>query len=218
MARTSIALKAALFAFAAGVLGAPMASGEPQPSPNAAPEASTSTPAVAASHYIEFRVAAIGAYGHSYIAYGRLNGKGQPVETRYADLHPTGNYALMALGHIVPVPANTQWDPDVLKLPISSSYRRKLNATEYRNLLAAIQRFRANKQPYWNAVAYNCNNFVADMAVAIGLKAPSPLLASYAFIPALRDMNQGSHSEATPARRAPSAARKPVAHAQSPGT
>ena len=72
---------------------------------------------VGASYYIEFRVARIGAYGHSYVAYGRLNANGQPAEHRYADLHPTGNYALIAIGHVLPVPANTKWDPEVLTLP-----------------------------------------------------------------------------------------------------
>ena len=32
--------------------------------------------------------------------------------------------AVMALGHFVPVPANLEWNPDVLKLPIVHRYRR----------------------------------------------------------------------------------------------
>src|SRR5262245_39385823 len=59
------------------------------------------------SHYVEFRVAEIGTYGHSYAAFGRLKPNGQPASASYADLHPVGNYALMAIGHVVPVPANT---------------------------------------------------------------------------------------------------------------
>src|SRR5262245_61906852 len=81
-----------------------------------------------APYYIEFRVATIGAYGHSYVKYGRLGANGQPADARYTDLHPVGNYALMAIGHLVPVPANTKWDPGVLALPVASSYRRKLTA------------------------------------------------------------------------------------------
>src|SRR5262245_18776676 len=220
MTRTSVALKAAVLAFTAGVWVASPASGQAQP----APVAATDAPAPVASgshsgsHYIEFRVATIGTYGHSYVAYGRLNEKGQPVETKYADLHPTGNYAVMAIGHVLPVPANTTWDPDVLKLPVSSSFRRRLNAAEHRKLLAAIQRFRANKQPYWNAVTYNCNNFVADLAQAIGMITPSTLLASYAFIPALRDMNDAGRPAESTSRRSAGMAHKPAARAQSPGS
>jgi len=147
-------------------------------------------------YYIEFRVARIGTYGHSYVAYGRLNAVGQPAEHRYADLHPTGNYALMALGHVLPVPANTKWDPEVLALPVSSSYRRKLTAVQYKALLATIQRLQS-EQRYWNAVANNCNHYVGELARAVGLRTPGNFQVSYAFIPALRDMNE------TPAAKGP---------------
>src|SRR5712671_5536445 len=65
-------------------------------------------------YFIEFRAARIGIYGHSYVAYGRLDRFGNPDTITYADRHPMGNYAIMALGHFVPVPANTEWDPEVL--------------------------------------------------------------------------------------------------------
>jgi len=170
-------------------------------------------------YYIDFRVAQIGAYGHSYVAYGRLNGNGKPASAQYADLHPRGNYAVMALGHVLPVPANTVWDPDVLKLPVASSYRRRLSASDYQKLLAAIKRANANKNPYWNAISNNCNHYVAELARAIGLKAPNDFQVSYAFIPALRAMNEGTQSETRPeAKRkpAPAGARAPAATDQTP--
>ncbi len=139
--------------------------------------------------YVEFRAAQIGAYGHSYVVYGRLNGRGQPAERRYADLHPMGGYITMALGHLIPVPGNTAWDDDVLKLPVASAYRRTLNAAEYRKMAETIQRLQKSP-PLWNAVSYNCNDFVADVARAAGLRTPSNLLVSYLFVPALRDINE----------------------------
>jgi hypothetical protein len=93
-------------------------------------------PKSAVDYFIEFRAAKIGGYGHSYVAYGRLDRRGNPESTSYADLHPTGNYALMALGHFMPVPANTEWDPEVLTLPVSYKYRVKLSDSQYNNLLA----------------------------------------------------------------------------------
>ncbi len=150
-------------------------------------------------YYIEFRVARVGTYGHSYVAYGRLNGHGQPAEHRYADLHPTGNYALMAIGHVLPVPANTKWDPEVLTLPVSSSYRRKLTAVQYKKLVATIQRLQS-EQRYWNAVTNNCNHYVGELARAVGLRTPGNFQVSYAFIPALRDLNESpSAKDQTPA-------------------
>lgn len=141
--------------------------------------------AVGKHYYVEFRAALIGAYGHSYAVYG-ISG-GQP---NYADLHPMGGYIALALGHLVSVPANTQWDPDVLALPITSRYRLNLSAQQYRNLVAAVHAAR-NKTPYWNAVTNNCNNFVGDLAQAIGLKIPSEFQLSYAFVPALKELNEG---------------------------
>ena len=105
----------------------------------------------------------------------------------------------MALGHLVPVPATTKWDPDVEKLPVSSSWRHKLTTAEYAKLLAAVQRSRANANPTWNAVGNNCNHYVADLAKAIGLHTPSDFQVSYTFIPALRDLNDPAKKKRTSA-------------------
>jgi len=155
----------------------------------------SSQPASPGEYYVEFRVAQIGTYGHSYVAYGRLNARGQPAEHRFADLHPIGNYALMALGHVFPVPATTKWDSDVEKLPISASWRKTLSAAEYNRLSAAIQRTRANSTTTWNAVTNNCNHYVAELAKAIGLRTPSHFQVSYTFIPALRDLNESARKK-----------------------
>jgi len=183
------------------LLGAPAVAAPQDVPPSGSNAADNKGAAAAASHgyYIEFRVAQIGTYGHSYAAYGRLNANGQPADFHYADLHPMGNYAIMALGHLLPVPANTQWDPDVLKLPIASSYRRKLGAAEYQRLLLAVQRARANAHPTWNAVTNNCNHFIAELAKAVGLRTPHDFQVSYSFVPALRDLNE-PNTQGTSAR------------------
>jgi hypothetical protein len=172
-------------------------------------------------YYIDFRVAQVGTYGHSYVAYGRLNERGKPADAHYADLHPVGNYLTMAFGHVLPVPANTEWDPDVLKLPVASSYFRTLTAAEYAKLQAAVRKARADRQPYWNAFTNNCNHFVAELARAIGLQAPTDLQISYMFVPALREMNGGSsqasgQAGSAPKRTAPDRTSAPLA--QPPGT
>jgi hypothetical protein len=63
-----------------------------------APLAAGQTPATRANeypYYVEFRVAVDGVYGHSYIAYGRLNALGRPATATYADIHPTGDFLSM---------------------------------------------------------------------------------------------------------------------------
>jgi hypothetical protein len=139
------------------------------------------------SFYVEFRVGQIGTYGHSYAVYGMVGGK-----PNYADLHPVGGYAVMALGHLVPVPANTRWDPGVLALPVMSRYRKTLTGEQYRKLLAAVQSAKANKAPYWNAMTNNCNHFIGQLASAIGLRVPGEFQVSYSFVPALKALNEGT--------------------------
>ena len=142
-------------------------------------------------YYIEFRAARIGIYGHSYVAYGRLDRFGNPETTTYADRHPMGNYAIMALGHFVPVPANTEWDPEVLDLPIAHKYRVKLNDSQYNNLLAAVKRANANTS-YWNAVTNNCNHFVGELAKAVRLRVPMQFHVSYGFVQDLQALNESN--------------------------
>jgi hypothetical protein len=73
-----------------------------------------STQATEYPYYVEFRVAVDGVYGHSYIAYGRLDAFGRPATATFADIHPTGDLPSMVLGHFLPmdaatVPERTLW-------------------------------------------------------------------------------------------------------------
>ncbi|AMN44108.1 hypothetical protein [Rhodoplanes sp. Z2-YC6860] len=155
----------------------------------AQPAKSTATASEGHSYFIEFRVATIGAYGHSYAAYGAGS------RVKYTDLHPMGNYAIMAIGHVLPVPANTEWDPDVLKLPIASRYRVSLTNAQYARLTAAIAKAKTNRSPTWNAVTNNCNHFIGELAEAIGLTVPGSFQVSYAFVPALKALNVANHPD-----------------------
>jgi hypothetical protein len=148
--------------------------------------AAAAKPAEGGGYYVEFRVGQIGTYGHSYAVYGMAGGK-----ANYADLHPMGGYAGMAVGHVLPVPANTQWDPGVLSLPVTARYRKALNGDQYRRLLAAVRTAKSSDR-YWNAVTHNCNHFIGQLAQAVGLKVPGQFQVSYSFVPALRELNEGS--------------------------
>lgn len=143
-------------------------------------------------YYIEFRAARIGLYGHSYAAYGRLDARGNPATTDYADLHPMGGYGVMALGHLLPVPGNTEWDPEVLTLPVAFKYRVNLNETQFKSLQAALETAKSRKLTYWNAVTNNCNHFVGELAQAVGLRVPVQFHLSYGFIPDLQEMNESN--------------------------
>lgn len=140
-------------------------------------------------YYIEFRVAVDGVYGHSYIAYGHLNALGQPANTTYADIHPTGSFPSMVLGHLIPMAAATTPEKETLGFKIASRFRRLLTAAEYDRLNSVIARIRAARHA-WSVLAYNCNDFVAEVARGIGMQAPTALLPCYDFIPKLQAMNE----------------------------
>ncbi len=171
--------------FVIALLGAAPTTLLAQPTVEARPAEEWAQKLPARGYYVEFRVAQIGLYGHSYAMYGTSGGR-----RNYSDLHPVGGYAVMALGHVLPVPANTEWDPDVLKLPVAARYRLKLDEAQYRRLLAAVRSLKANKEPYWNAVSNNCNHFIGTLAQAVGLRVPGQFQVSYTFVPALRALNE----------------------------
>lgn len=171
----TILFAAALAVFASGklVLAQPLAEGQP--------------------YYIEFRVAENGPYGHSYIAYGRLGATGRPISAAYADIHPTGHFTEMVLGHFLLMEAETRPDRDSLGRKLASRFRRTLTAAEYHRLTAVIARVRAADHN-WNILIYNCNDFVADVARGIGMRVPTTLSLPYDFIPMLQAMNPARHA------------------------
>jgi len=157
-----------------------------------APLAAGQTPATQANeypYYVEFRVAVDGVYGHSYIAYGRLNALGRPATATYADIHPTGDFPSMVLGHFFLMEASTSPEKYTLGYKIASRFRRPLTAAEFNRLSSVIARIRAGRHT-WSVLAYNCNDFVADVARGMGMQTPTTLSLPYEFIPTLQAMNE----------------------------
>lgn len=201
--RGRLAVTVAALVLATGLSVAPAASQASDPAAPAKPAPAVRQNVRAAGYYVEFRTARIGLYGHSYAAYGRLDGRGNPASAAYADLHPMGNYGMMALGHFVPVPANMEWNPEVLTLPIAHRYRRNLTAEQYKNLTATVERLRAANTRYWNAVTNNCNHFIGELAQSVGLKVPMQFHLSYGFVEDLRVINETNPPAAEAEQRSP---------------
>jgi hypothetical protein len=147
------------------------------------------TQAIEYPYYVEFRVALDGVYGHSYIAYGRLDSFGRPVTATYADIHPTGDFPGMVLGHFLPMDAATIPETNTLGYKIASRFRRPLTAAAYGRLKLVIARIRAVHHS-WSVLAYNCNDFVADVARGMGMQTPTTLSLPYDFIPRLQALNE----------------------------
>ena len=140
-------------------------------------------------YYVEFRAAVDGLYGHSYIAYGRLNTLGQPASAAYADIHPIGGFISMVLGHFFALAASTSPEKDTLGHKIASRFRLPLTAAAYGRLQSVIARVRAARHS-WSILAYNCNDFVADVARGMGLRTPTTVSLPYTFIPMLQARNE----------------------------
>jgi hypothetical protein len=170
-------LKAGVFAAAPGVAASIGAAAQTQV-----------TQAKEYPYYVEFRVAVNGVYGHSYVAYGRLDSLGRPATAAYADIHPTGDLPSMVLGHFFPMHAATIPEKDTLGYTIARRFRRPITAAEYARLNAVIAHIRAARHS-WSVLAYNCNDFVADVARAVGLQTPTTLALPHDFIPALQAIN-----------------------------
>jgi hypothetical protein len=95
----------------------------------------------------------------------------------------------MVLGHFFPMEAATTPEKDTLGYKLASRFRRPLTAAEYRRLKLLIVHIRAAHHS-WSVLAYNCNDFVADVARGMGMQTPPTLLLPYDFIPRLQVINE----------------------------
>ena len=61
-----------------------------------------------AQYFIDFRSRAGYVFGHTYIVYGRLDTRGQPVGVRYAGIYPLDNGRGLVFGSVIPVAASVR--------------------------------------------------------------------------------------------------------------
>jgi hypothetical protein len=202
---------AAVTAATVSAAGAQEAS--PAPAPGVEPQkparaASTSRPAgprktvapkAAPRYFVEFRSRHAASYGHTFLAHGRLNAKGEIVDSEVAGLHPASESPVpWMIGHLVPVPSETgPSDGDLEDIYVSARYRVELSEAEYAKAASFIKKLQLNS-PLWHAVMYNCNAWVADVAQFMGLKTPaSTMLMPADFINGMREMNASNEPAET---------------------
>jgi hypothetical protein len=151
-------------------------------------------------YFVEFRARAAASYGHMYIFYGQVNGRGEIVKSDIAGLHPAGdandceNCSLVpwTLGHILFVPSETgASDGDLEEKYVTARYRVMVDAETFRKVSAYIRKFKTDP-PLWNAFLRNCVTFGNDIAEYMGLKTPSfRWLEPKDYVESLRDLNGG---------------------------
>jgi hypothetical protein len=97
----------------------------------------------------------------------------------------------MVLGHFFPMEAATTPEKDTLGYKLASRFRQPLTAAKYRRLKLVIVHIRAAHHS-WSVLAYNCNDFVADVARGMGMHTPTTLSLPYDFIPTLQAINEST--------------------------
>lgn len=189
--RLAAVAAALLLALPAGAVGQEMEAADPPPVVDK--PGHRSMPATGAQHFIEFRARSALSYGHSFVVFGRT---GERLGKRnIAGLHPRGNSPVTyVIGHVLPVPSETgASDGDLESQYITARYRVALSPRSYAALVPKIRELQSNS-PAWNAVAYNCNAFVADIARLVGLNTPPPWMLPEDFINMLRALNEPAAS------------------------
>lgn len=174
-------------------------------------------------YFVEFRARSAATYGHMYVLYGRLNGRGEIVSSDIAGLHPKGdandcpNCSVVSwmIGHLVPVPGETgASDGDLEEKYVTARYRVHVDAPTFRKVSAHIAKLKADN-PMWNALWNNCVTFGNGIADQMGLKTPGFLwMKPEDYVAALREANGGRPQRAL--RFAAPAVRAPAADASAP--
>ena len=141
------------------------------------------------NHFIDFRARPGALWGHTFILYGRVDQRGQPLELHRAGLYPDEGRPALIFGTFVPVRAAVRAVPDDLSETPSAIYRRTLTPAQYVRLKSTVAGIRANDHA-WHMLMHNCNHFADLVAQSLGLYTPPSMLVPNAWVRALKAMNE----------------------------
>jgi len=151
-------------------------------------------------YFVEFRSRAAATYGHMYVIYGQLNGRGEIIKSDIAGLHPAGDandcdncsVITWTLGHLLFVPSETgASDGDLEEKYVTARYRVMVDAATYKKVSAHISKLKSETQ-VWHALLRNCVSFGNDIAGSLGLKTPTFIwMEPKDYVENLRDLNGG---------------------------
>jgi hypothetical protein len=141
------------------------------------------------NHFIDFRSRPGALVGHTFILYGRIDGRGQAVELHRAGLYPNDGNAGLIFGALLPVPAAVRDVPDDRTETPNAIYRVQLTARQYARLKSVVAHMRANDRG-WHMLTHNCNDFARVVAQSLGLDTPPAILLPNAWVRALKAMNE----------------------------
>jgi len=161
----------------------------------------TQTRATPKPYFVEFRARSAATYGHMYVLYGQVNGRGEIIKSDIAGLHPAGdsndceNCSVVSwtLGHLLFVPSETgASDGDLEEKYVTARYRIMVDAATFKTVSAHIAEMKRDT-PLWNALWRNCVSFGNDIAKYVGLKTPGFIwMEPKDYVEKLRELNGGN--------------------------
>ena len=200
----------------AGLTASSTLANEPKPETASPPKTAQSS---YKPYFVEFRSRAAASYGHMYVIYGQLNGRGEIIKSDIAGLHPAGDandcdncsVITWTLGHLLFVPSETgASDGDLEEKYVTARYRVMVDAATFKKVSAHINKLKTD-QRVWHALLHNCVSFGNDIAGSLGLKTPTFIwMEPKDYVESLRELNGGKPQK--PLRfAAPASAEKPPA-------
>ena len=115
-----------------------------------------------------------------YVMYGEVNACHEVIRSEIAGLVPSGDtrdYANCSvynwtIGNVIPVTSEIgASDGDLEEQYVLARYRVRIDAAEYKRLIAYIDRRKATKGS-WHALFNNCVTFGHDVAAFLNLNVP----------------------------------------------
>jgi hypothetical protein len=212
----------------AGLTASSTLANEPKPETASPPKTAQSS---YKPYFVEFRSRAAATYGHMYVIYGQLNGRGEIVKSDIAGLHPAGDandcdncsVITWTLGHLLFVPSETgASDGDLEEKYVTARYRVMVDAATFKKVSAHINKLKTD-QRVWHALLHNCVSFGNDIAGSLGLKTPTFIwMEPKDYVESLRELNGGKPQKPLRFAAPASAEKQPTArlatHSQVGGT
>lgn len=141
-----------------------------------------------ARYFVDFRSRPGYLFGHTFIVYGRLDGRGYPLAAHVAGIYPVDGQTGLIIGSLVPVKASVRGVPDDFAERPTNIYRRRLSATQYARLLGVVRGLRRSERQ-WDLLFMNCNDFAIAVAKGMDMATPPSWLLPYYFVGGLRLLN-----------------------------
>lgn len=148
-------------------------------------------PATDGRYVVEFRARSGGLFGHTYVAYGRVDKSGRLRDPRYAGFYPSGALTDTPFLAVLAAPGHVSLKPRDRNVRSDLVYRREISPQTYARFSSEIRNLR-RERPLWHLTLYNCNSFAGDVADWMGLRVPLTIQLPRGFVRDLYDLNRRS--------------------------